>query len=280
MTSAACLEKGLVTERTYLQTHGVFSAAGIEVHCWCYPKSHGYVNIPLALKFSCNDFFAQLGYRPALEDDVYVDAVGVDALREYAALLGLGSKSGVEVAEYAPFISDTSSITSAIGHGTHLFANVHLAKYAATLATRGTIYDFTLLDHRNDTTGRLIQSYRGDILSKTEFAADTWDTIHYGLHLAATEGGYEPLFSGKVDFACKTGTARENTNRPNHATFISFAPYSAPEIALGVTIPHGYTSGNAAELGGYIYDYYYGYLTDEDVFGSEAKDAGGNEITE
>ena len=47
-----------------------------------------------------------------------------------------------------------------------------------------------------------------------------------------------------------------------------------------MTIPHGYTSGNAAELGGYIYDYYYGYLTDEDVFGSDAKDAGGNQITE
>ena len=280
VTSAACLEKGLVTERTYLLTHGVFSAAGIEVHCWSYPNSHGYVNVPLALKYSCNDFFAQLGYRLALVDDVYVDAVGVDALREYAELLGLGSKSGVEVAEYAPFISDTSSITSAIGHGTHLFANVHLAKYAAALASRGTIYNFTLLDHRSDAAGRLQQNYRGEILSNTEFAPDTWNTIQYGLHLAATEGGYESLFSGKVDFACKTGTARENTNRPNHATFISYAPYDAPEIALGVTIPHGYTSGNAAELGGYIYDYYYGYLTDEDVFGSDAKDAGGNQITE
>ena len=280
VTSAASLETGLVTERTYLQTHGVFSAAGIEVHCWSYPKSHGYINIPLALKFSCNDFFAQLGYRLGLVDGVYVDAAGVEKLREYAVLLGLGEKSGVEVAEYAPFISDTSSITSAIGHGTHLFANVHLARYAATLATRGTVYDLTLLDRRYDATGRLVQSYRGEAVSKTEFAANTWDTIHYGLHLAATEGGYEPLFSGKVDFACKTGTARENTNRPNHATFISFAPYSDPEIALGVTIPHGYTSGNAAELGGYIYDYYYGFLTDEDVFGSEAKDAGGNQITE
>ena len=280
VTSAACLETGIVTDRTYLQTHGVFSAAGIEVHCWSYPKSHGYVNVPLALKFSCNDFFAQLGYSLALVDGTYVDAVGVEKLREYATLLGLGSKSGVEVAEYAPFISDTSSITSAIGHGTNLYANVQLARYATALATRGMIYDLTLLDHRENTEGRLVQSYRGEVVSKTEFTDNTWDTIQYGLHLAATEGGYEPLFSGNVDFSCKTGTARENENRPNHATFISYAPYSDPGIALGVTIPHGYTSGNAAELGGYIYDYYYGFLTDEDVFGSEAKDAGGNQITE
>ena len=88
------------------------------------------------------------------------------------------------------------------------------------------------------------------------------------------------VFSGKVDLAAKTGTARENANRPNHATFIGFAPYTDPGIAIGVTIPHGYTSGNAAELGGYVADYYYGYLTDEDVFGAGAKDAGGNAVTD
>ena len=280
VTSAAALETGIVTERTYLTTHGVFRAAGIEVHCWCYPRSHGDVNIPLALKYSCNDFFAQLGYRLALVDGAYVDAVGVEKLREYAALMGLAEKSGVEVAEYAPFISDTSSVTSAIGHGTHLFANVQLARYATTIATRGTVYDLTLLDHRSDASGRLVQSYRAEIASRTELAENTWNTIHYGMHLAATEGGMEELFSRKVDIAGKTGTARENAARPNHATFISFAPYKDPEIAVSVTVPHGYASGNAAELGGYIYDYYYGHLTDEDVFGAGAKDAGGNSLTD
>ncbi|MBQ6293887.1 MAG: penicillin-binding protein [Lachnospiraceae bacterium] len=280
VTSAAAMETGVMTERTFLTTHGVFSAAGIEVHCWSYPNSHGTINIPLALKYSCNDFFSQVGYRLSLVDGNYVDAVGMEKLREYATLMGLGSKSGVEVAESEPVISDTSAITSAIGHGTHLFTSSHLARYATTIATRGTVYDLTLLDHRNDTTGRLVESYRGEVVSNTVYAETTWDTIHYGMHLVALEGGYEYLFSGKVDFACKTGTARENPNRPNHATFICFAPYNDPEIAVGVTIPHGYTSGNAAELGGYVFDYYYGYLTDEDVFGSEAKDAGGNDITE
>ena len=125
-----------------------------------------------------------------------------------------------------------------------------------------------------------MQSYRAEIASRTELAENTWNTIHYGMHLAATEGGMEELFSRKVDIAGKTGTARENAARPNHATFISFAPYKDPEIAVSVTVPHGYASGNAAELGGYIYDYYYGHLTDEDVFGAGAKDAGGNSLTD
>ena len=280
VTSAASIETGIITERTFLSTHGVFSAAGIEVHCWCYPKSHGDINVPLALKFSCNDFFAQLGYRLGLVDGTYVDAVGVEKLREYATLLGLGSKSGVEVAEYPPVISDTSSLTSAIGQGTHLFSNVQLARYVTTIATRGTVYGLTLLDHRNDAAGNLVQSYRGEFLGKTELGENTWNAIQLGMHLSATEGSTAYVFSRKVDIAGKTGTAQENKARPNHATFISFAPYENPEITVSVTIPHGYTSGNTAELGGYIYDYYYGHITYEDVISGHARDAGGNSITD
>ncbi len=280
VTASAAIETGIINENTYLTTHGVFIGAGIEVHCWCYPGSHGDINVAGALKVSCNDFFSQLGYRLGLVDGAYVDAVGMEKLQKYARLLGLGEKTGVEVSEYAPFISDTSAVTSAIGHGTSLFSNVQIARYATTIATRGTIYDLTLLDHRDNAAGELQQSYRGEFASKTELQESTWDVIQYGMHLAATEGSVSNVFSKKVDIAGKTGTAKENAARPNHATFISFAPYQDPEIAVSVTIPHGYTSGNTAELGGYVYDYYYGHITYEDVISGHAKDAGGNSISD
>lgn len=280
VTAAAALETGLITENTYLSTHGVFVGAGIEVHCWSYPNSHGDINVAGALKVSCNDFFSQLGYRLGLVDDAYVDAAGVEKLQQYAALLGLGDKSGVEVAEYPPIITDTSAVTSAIGQGTSLFSNVQLARYASTIATKGTVYDLTLLDHRTSASGELLQSYRGDFVSKTELQESTWHAIRYGMHLSATEGSTAYVFSKKVDIAGKTGTAQENKARPNHATFISFAPYEDPEISVSVTIPHGYTSGNTAELGGYIYDYYYGHISYEDVISGHARDAGGNSISD
>ena len=280
VTAAASMETGIIDSHTYLSTKGVFTAAGIEVHCWVYPRNHGSQTIPIALMNSCNDFFSQLGYRLGMVDGSYVDAEGVEKLRRYAELLGLGTKTGVEISESSPVISDVSAITSAIGQGTNLFSNVQIARYVTTIATRGTIYDLTLLDHRNDTNGNLLQSYRGEFVSRTEFMDETWDAIQYGMHLSRTQGSTSYVFSGNVDIASKTGTARENPARPNHATFISFAPYDDPEICVAVTIPNGYTSGNTAELGGYIYDYYYGHITYEDVISGHARDAGGNSISD
>ena len=74
--------------------------------------------------------------------------------------------------------------------------------------------------------------------------------------------------------------SEENEKRPDNATFISFAPFDDPKISVSVMIPHGYTSGNASELGRFIYNYYYGFLTYEEILSGEAIDEGGNEINE
>ena len=277
VTTAAVLENHIIGPQTYIATHGIFSAAGIEVRCWSYPESHGDITASEALMVSCNDFFSQMGYRLSLVDSVYTDSVGVGVLADYAQRLGLGEKSGVEIEESTPVISDTSALTSAIGQGTHLYSCVHLARYCTALATRGNIYNLTLLDHRTAADGVLVQSYRGELVSKTVLDDSTWDTIWVGMRRTVTEGNHAGVFSQKVAIAGKTGTAEENKLRPDHATFISFAPYDDPEITVSVTIPNGYTSGNTAEMGGYIYDYYYGIITLEDILTGHARDRGGNE---
>ena len=278
VTAAASLENNVIKPDTYLSTHGSFSAAGMEVRCWSYPVAHGDICVSDAIMVSCNDFFSQVGYMLSLKDEVYHDNIGVETMANYAKMLGLGEKSGVEIAESVPVISDISALTTAIGQGTNLYSCVHLARYATALATRGNIYRFTLLDHRENAGGELIQSFRGELLSKTQFRSETWDTIWEGMHRAMMEGSTSRVFSKLVDIAGKTGTAMENTLRPDHVTFVSFAPYTAPEISVSVTIPNGYTSGNTAELGGFIYDYYYGHITYEDVLTGHARDAGGNTI--
>ncbi|HIZ38437.1 MAG TPA: hypothetical protein H9968_00710, partial [Candidatus Anaerobutyricum stercoris] len=64
--------------------------------------------------------------------------------------------------------------------------------------------------------------------------------------------------------AGKTGTAQENTERPNHALFISYAPYDDPEITMTVVVPNGYTSTNAAEIARDIYKYYFNKTSEEE----------------
>ena len=277
VTSAAVLEADIISPNTYITTHGAFSAAGMTVECWYYPKNHGDITVSDALMHSCNDFFAQMGYRLSQKEGVYNDAQGVERLSYYARLLGLGEKSGIEIAESNPVISDTSVLTSAIGQGTNLFSCVHLARYATTLGTRGNIYNLTLLDKRVGSDGAQLQSYRGKLISKTELRDTTWGAIWDGMRKAVSGSS---VYSHKVDIAGKTGTAEENELRPDHATFISFAPFENPEISVSVTIPNGYTSGNAAELGGYIYDYYYDFISYEDILNGNARDAGGDNINE
>ena len=71
-------------------------------------------------------------------------------------------------------------------------------------------------------------------------------------------GSIKTLFQKvPVTVAGKTGTAQITDNEPNHALFVSFAPYENPEISVTVVIPNGFTSSNAAELASNVYKYYY-----------------------
>ena len=280
VTSAAVLEEDIISPNTYISTHGAFSAAGMTVECWYYPNAHGDITVSDALMVSCNDFFAQMAYRLSQKNEAYNDSQGVEKLSHYARLLGLGEKSGIEIAESNPVISDTSALTSAIGQGTNLFSCIHLARYATALGSRGNIYNLTLLDRRVGADGTQLQSYRGKLVSKTELKDSTWDAIWDGMRRAVIGGSHSAVHSHKVDVAGKTGTAEENELRPDHATYVSFAPFEKPEISVSVTIPNGYTSGNTAELGSYIYDYYYGFITYDEIMHGNARDAGGDNINE
>ena len=75
----------------------------------------------------------------------------------------------------------------------------------------------------------------------------------------------------------KTGTAQENKNRPNHALFISYAPYDNPAITMTVVVPNGYTSSNAAEIARDIYKYYFGKTTEAEEKNKQALIPSGND---
>ena len=279
VTSAAALETETVEPDTVITTEGVFTEAGMHLECSVYPRNHGDICLWEALRDSCNDYFCRVAYQFSFVDDVFSDTKGLEIIQDYAARLGLGKKSGVEVSEYAPQISRTSAIASAIGQGSHLYSNIQLADYVTAIATRGTVYDLTLLDHTARPDGTLIQSFRGTLIAKAQFDGVTWDNMLEGMHKAATDGATAILYSGNVDLACKTGTAEESKNRPDHASFICFAPFDSPQVCVSVSIFHGYSSGNTADLGGSILDYYFGFTEFEDIITRDAG-RGGNDIQE
>ncbi len=87
-----------------------------------------------------------------------------------------------------------------------------------------------------------------------------------------TGGSIDKLYENvNVDVAGKTGTAQENDYKPNHALFVSYAPYKNPEISVTTVVPNGYTSGNAAEISRDIYKYYYHENEREKILNSKVK---------
>ncbi|MDE5777093.1 MAG: hypothetical protein K2I10_01075, partial [Lachnospiraceae bacterium] len=86
-----------------------------------------------------------------------------------------------------------------------------------------------------------------------------WNTVHNGMRRVVKEHTDEKALINqiKVDVAGKTGTAEESLIRPSHALFVSYAPFNAPKISVTTVIPYGYSSGNAEELAGLIYAYYF-----------------------
>ncbi|MBQ0101144.1 MAG: hypothetical protein KBS39_06565, partial [Lachnospiraceae bacterium] len=80
--------------------------------------------------------------------------------------------------------------------------------------------------------------------------------------------------------AGKTGTAEEVKTRGNHGYFISYAPYNDPQIAVTVTIPFSYSSGNSARLARRVYDYYYGATDLPAIINENAREIGIINITD
>ena len=77
-------------------------------------------------------------------------------------------------------------------------------------------------------------------------------------------------FTG-VEVAGKTGTAQQVENRPNHALFVGYAPYSNPEISIATRISYGYSSHNAAAASRNIISYYYNLESLDDLLSVKAE---------
>ena len=101
-------------------------------------------------------------------------------------------------------------------------------------------------------------------------ADSTWDAVQTGMRAVVSEGSAKDIFKDlEVEIAGKTGTAQENS-RANHAWFISYGPYTNPEISVTVNIPYGYSSSNAAAVAKNVYRLYYGYTSLDEILNAGA----------
>lgn len=259
LSSIAGLSEGIITTDSVYFCGGEFDKIDPPPKCWGN-SVHGGLSVTSAIQHSCNLFFYNVGYDLSITSEhKYNDAYGLERIEKYAKQFGLGDTSGVELPEIEPHISDNDAVRSAIGQGKNVFAPVQLARYVTTIANSGTCYDLTLIDKVTDYKGNLIRNNEANVKNTVQLPQSTWMAVQQGMRnvVRYSASSSELINQIQVQVAGKTGTAQESEVKPDHALFISYAPFEAPEVAVTCVIQNGYSSANARELAGFIYAYMY-----------------------
>lgn len=265
ISAIAGLEEGVIFPDVPIKDLGVFTKVTPEAKCHKFPGTHGDVKTVDALKVSCNYYFYEDAYRLSIDkSNKYNVDLGLNKLEKYATMFGLAEKTGIEIYEIEPKISDEDPIRSAIGQGSNAFAPIHLSRYISTIANRGSVYNLTIINKILDRDDHIVFENKPSLYNKLDNIKNiTWNNVQLGIYnVVNAEGGsvYNIYKDFPIKIAGKTGTAEISKSKPNHAWFVSYAPFDNPEISLVVAIPNGYTSGNAAELGKEVYEYYYNII--------------------
>lgn len=261
LSTIAGMEEGIIDEGTYIECTGTFDYVDPPINCW-YKNGHGSLDIRTAIEQSCNYFFNMIGFQLGkVGDNEFSEVQSLNKLQEYASLIGLDRKTGIELSEATPKVSDAKAVPSYMGQGNNLFTTSELARYATVMATSGNVFKLTLLDKVMDPKGEVIQEYEPEIEDVVNISSNIWDVIHDGMRrVIQTHSQFDGL---GVEVAGKTGTAELDLRHPNHGLFIGYASASDPEYAVAIRIANGYSSGNACLIANDIFKYMYN-LADKD----------------
>ena len=260
LSTIAGMSEGVINDGTYINCTGSFDLVTPPINCW-NKLGHGDIEIREAIQESCNYYFNMVGFMLGQDENGdFSENRSLSALQKYASEIGLDKKTGIEITESSPQVSNSYAVPSYIGQGTHAYTTSQLARYATAIATSGTVYDLTLLDRQTDSRGQTLKEYEPKVINTVALSQNVWDDIHDGMYrVVQTHSQFDGL---GVDVAGKTGTAEVDVYHPNHGMFIGYAPASDPEYAIAVRIENGYSSGNACLAADDIFKYIF-ELADE-----------------
>lgn len=258
IVAAAALENNLYTDGETIfcaRTYDYFD--DYKPSCMHY---HKHIGLTAALSKSCNYFFFELGRR-----------VGAVTMTDYFKQFGLGVKTGVEVNDSAGILIEPTSnglggdtLQIAIGQ-MNAFTPLQLSNYVATFANGGTHYKATLVDKivSYDMT-KTYDDCKPQVLNTVSLKESTISSIKTGMLSVTVDGtGQAALGDYPIKIGGKTGTAQVE-GKADHSTFIVFAPYDTPEIAISVVLEHGSSSYSAGNLVRQILDAYF-FASQSDV---------------
>ena len=259
MMACAALEEGVVSESSTFRCKGTFQYYDITFHC-LNNSVHGSEDVKEALRDSCNIYF----YNCA-------DKLGISKMNQYAAMFGLGEKTGVEISEASGVLAGLASaqrynkqwqmgdtIQSGIGQSDNLFTPLQLSNYCATVANSGTRYELHFVKAIINTASGSINETGATVAEDLPISDNTFKIVREGMRMVATNGAPGSVFKKiNTSVACKTGTSQviKNGQKVNNGFLITFAPYESPEISIASVIELAGSGTSTAEITSSIIDY-------------------------
>lgn len=119
LMAVAGLSEGIITPTSTINCNGLFGEGLVNesdyVHCHQL-SGHGDLNIVGAIQNSCNVFFCTLGYRLGLDENgTFKQKRSLEMIQKYADMFKLDEKTGIEISETDPNVTDSLPIPSSIG---------------------------------------------------------------------------------------------------------------------------------------------------------------------
>jgi penicillin-binding protein 2 len=238
---------------------------------------------------------------------VLANDLGVDAIHDFMAPLGLGQITGIDMqGELRGTLPSTEwkrtsykrkemqkwyageTISLGIGQGYNAFTMLQLAQAEATLAAGGKRFKPQLVRAVENVETRSQQKLSGDALEPLPWKPEHVAVIHQALYGVTQEGTSARSFlNAPYQSGGKTGTAQVIQIKQNekydaskiderhrdHALYTAFAPLEEPRIALALVVENaGFGAGAAAPIARRVFDYVLQgqYPSEEDIVATRA----------
>jgi penicillin-binding protein 2 len=257
VTALAALEAGVIRPEETVYCPGHVDRSGRRFHCW-KGSGHGSIDIVNSLTQSCDVYYYEVAER-----------AGIDNIAAMARKLGLGERHDLPMSAVAEGLAPTrdwkkarrgenwlvgDTLNAGIGQGFVLASPLQLAVMTARIASGLKLVP------------RLVKSVNGVELEVVppeplDIRPENLRLVRRGM-FNVSNNRRGTAFASRIEddarkIAGKTGTSQVRNitaaerargvtgnaqlpwERRDHALFVCFAPYEAPEIAVSAIIEHG-----------------------------------------
>lgn len=252
LTLASALENGLATLDTTYDSPGRMEIGGADVVS-IGERGHGKISLAKAFALSSNTVFGQVA-----------DGLGAEKLVATARAFGYGQQLGLDFTTAASVMPNPEEMTEwelawagagqpvGQGHTPGPQATVmQNALMAATIANNGIAMNPYVVSQILAPDGTVLKTTRGHSLGQAVGSGTAEQVKQAMLDVVQNGTGSAAAIAG-VKVAAKTGTAETNNANAN-STFVGFAPYDTPTVAIAVVIEQNAKGEeSAAAVGGQV----------------------------